>query len=129
MSTISTQAASIFRNFNTLDDPSSGVYNPDKDDIIALLALIDAMLTGQANVSGDYALTDSDRLVRVDASGGARTVTVAVSLQSFQRTIVKADNSTNEVIITADGATPLRTLTVQGASQNVTPNGSSLDFS
>jgi hypothetical protein len=129
MGTISTQAASIFRNFNTLNDPSSGVYNPDKDDIIALLQLIDAMLTAQASVSANYALSDSDRLVRVDASGGARTITVAPSLQSFLRTIVKSDASANEVIITADGATPLRTLTLQGASQNVTPNGSGLDFS
>lgn len=129
MGTLSTLAATALRNYNTLDDPSSGVYNPDKDDLISLFTTLDTMLTGVTSKTGSYTLTDSDRTVRIDASGGAATITVPVSLQTFQRTIVKTDSSTNEVIITSDGSTPLRTLTTQGASQNVTPNGSSLDFS
>lgn len=129
MGTISNQAATLFRDYNSAGVPASGVYNPDKALMIALLQTIDAMLTGNSAVSTSYALTDGDRVVRVDASGGVRTVTVGASLEKFTRTIVKSDSSSNEVIITADGSTPLKTLTAQGAAQNVTPNGSSLDFS
>lgn len=129
MGTISNQAATLFRDYNSAGIPASGVYNPDKALVIALLQTIDAMLTGSASVSTNYALADTDRVVRVDASGGARTITIAPSLERFQRTIVKSDSSANEVIITADGSTPLRTLTLPGASQNATPNGASLDFS
>jgi len=75
--------------------------------------IINSLTVAVTSVSANYTLTDDDFLVLVNASGGARTVTLptAIGIKGRIYVIKKTDNSANAVTVattssqTIDGAT------------------------
>lgn len=60
-------------------------------------------LTGVVSKTGDYTATGADRLILVDASGGAVTITLPVitDIGGMEHYIKKTDTSTNKVTVTS----------------------------
>jgi len=60
-------------------------------------------LTGVVTKTADYTATDADRLILVDASGGAITITLPATtdIGGREHIIKKTDTSSNQVTITS----------------------------
>ncbi|KKM73619.1 hypothetical protein LCGC14_1408650 [marine sediment metagenome] len=60
-------------------------------------------LSGVTSKTGDYTATDGDRLILVDASSGAVTITLpaVTSIGGREHTVKKIDTSTNQVTVTS----------------------------
>lgn len=114
--TITSDAASVYRDYVTPDTPSSGPYRPPKADVRALFAAIDAatrssvvttVASGSSTDMGDDDLTQTLEINK--PVGGAHAVTLPSPTAGRRLTVIdgKGDAGTNNITLngTINGGT------------------------